>query len=112
MGLLYENLTENQSNVTCALNVSGSHTGHIQALGGSGDRKSARGGGGGGGGRISLTHSRHDSVPHYRGTFDVWGGAPGTNAEAGASGTVYVRDHMRDYSYVFFLLFHKATEYL
>ena len=80
--------------------ITGSHTGHIQVLGGSGDTKSIKGGGGGAGGRISLTHSRHDSVPHYRGAFDSWGGAPGSNAEAGASGTVYVKDLMRIYMLV------------
>ena len=72
----------------------GSHTGHIQVLGGAGDPNS---GGGGGGGRIALTHSRHEAIPHFRGSFDVWGGAPGTGAEAGASGTAYVEDLERDY---------------
>ena len=74
--------------------LTGSHTGHIQALGGAGDPSS---GGGGGGGRIALTHARHEAIPHFRGSFDVWGGAPGTGAEAGASGTAYVEDLERDY---------------
>ena len=74
--------------------ISGSHTGHIQALGGAGDKTK---GGGGGGGRIALTHNRHDAIPHFRGSFDVWGGAPGTGAEAGASGTAFVHDTRRQH---------------
>ena len=83
--------------IRCFVAISGSHTGHIQALGGAGDTTSNTGGGGGGGGRIALTHSRHDAIPHFRGSFDIWGGAPGTGAEAGAAGTAYVEDYIRDY---------------
>lgn len=72
----------------------GSHTGHIQALGGSGDVTK---GGGGAGGRIALYHSRHEAIPYHRGYYDTYGGAPGKYAEAGASGTVYVQDDERDY---------------
>jgi hypothetical protein len=72
----------------------GSHTGHIQALGGSGDTTK---GGGGAGGRIALYHSRHETIPYHRGYYDVHGGKPGTGAEAGASGTVYVQDDERSY---------------
>ena len=89
------------------MTILGSHTGHIQALGGAGDKNS---GGGGGGGRILLLHARHDSIPHFRGSFDVWGGAPGTNAEAGASGTAYLKDDKRDFTFVFFLCFLKGMD--
>ncbi|KAL4226615.1 hypothetical protein ACF0H5_014598 [Mactra antiquata] len=76
-------------------NFTGSHTGHIQALGGSGDLSN---GGSGSGGRIALYHSRHHTIPFYRGYYDVYGGTPGTRAEAGASGTVYVQDNERSYN--------------
>ncbi|XP_060557569.1 uncharacterized protein LOC132717977, partial [Ruditapes philippinarum] len=76
-------------------NFTGSHTGHIQVIGGSGDVTK---GGGGAGGRIALYHSRNETIPHYRGYFDSFGGKPGTNAEAGAAGTVYVHDGERSYS--------------
>ncbi|WAR26294.1 hypothetical protein MAR_011998 [Mya arenaria] len=77
-------------------NFTGSHTGHIQALGGSGDL--VNGGGGGSGGRIALYHQRHETIPLYRGYFDVYGGAPGTHGEAGSSGTAYVNDDERNYN--------------
>lgn len=76
------------------LRILGSHTGHIQSLGGSGDMAK---GGGGAGGRIALYHARHHTIPPYRGYFDVYGGKPGSNAEAGASGTAYVQDNERDF---------------
>ena len=86
--------------LTCTVTFylfTGSHTGHIQVIGGSGDVTK---GGGGSGGRIALFHSRHVTIPHYRGYFDSFGGKPGTYAEAGASGTVYVEDGERSYRWV------------
>ncbi|XP_053376395.1 uncharacterized protein LOC128547486 [Mercenaria mercenaria] len=83
-------------------NFTGSHTGHIQAIGGSGDVTK---GGGGAGGRIALYHSRHVTIPHYRGYFDSFGGKPGTSAEAGAAGTVYVHDGERSYRSVNYYIY-------
>lgn len=82
--------------------LAGSHTGHIQAIGGSGDMNS---GGGGSGGRVALYHSRHETIPLFRGYFDVYGGKPGSNAEAGASGTAYVQDDERDFKYAMRITF-------
>ena len=86
---------------------SGSHTGHIQALGGAGDKTK---GGGGGGGLISLSHARHDAIPHFRGSFDVWGGSAGSGAEPGASGTAWVEDRQRSYRLVLLDLIDEITE--
>jgi len=66
-------------------------------LGGSGDLTKS---GGGSGGRIALYHSRHETIPPFRGYFDVYGGAPGTSAEAGASGTAYIQDDERNFKLV------------
>ncbi|KAK3576661.1 hypothetical protein CHS0354_004945 [Potamilus streckersoni] len=76
------------------VNFTGSHTGHIQALGGDGD---PAGGGGGSGGRIALYHSRHHTIPPFRGSFDVYGGKGQGGSEVGASGTVYIEDYERNH---------------
>ncbi|CAH1775844.1 unnamed protein product, partial [Owenia fusiformis] len=73
-------------------NFSGSHTGHIQALGGAGDVAK---GGGGSGGRIAIYHYNHITSRPYRGYYDLQGGSPSTYAEPGASGTAFVK-HTED----------------
>lgn len=75
----------------------GSHTGHIQSLGGVADAST---GGGGSGGRIALYHNSHHTIPPYRGFFDTYGGRgnDNTGAEAGASGTAYIKNTETDYS--------------
>ena len=74
----------------------GSHTGAIEAVGGVSD---AAKGGGGAGGRVAVYHSTHLSMPPYRGYYNVYGGqpAPSSEAEAGASGTVYIFDRKTDH---------------
>jgi hypothetical protein len=67
--------------------LSGSHTGAIQAIGGTGNA----GSGGGSGGRIAAYYSNKYTHHPYRGTFDVYGGKGVSGAEAGASGTVYLK---------------------
>ena len=75
----------------CWVFVTGGHTGAIQATGGAGQLGSGRGASGSGaGGRVALYHSTVDQHPPYRGRYDTQGGAVGTNAEAGASGTVFI----------------------
>jgi hypothetical protein len=77
--------------------IIGSHTGHIQSLGGVADTSI---GGGGAGGRIALYQNSHHTIPPYRGFFDTYGGRgnSGTGAEAGASGTAYIRNTQTAYS--------------
>ena len=66
---------------------SGGHTGIIQSRGGNG----IAGAGGGSGGRIAVYYSNNDTHHPYRGKFDTSGGSASTGAEAGASGTVYLK---------------------
>ena len=47
-----------------------------------------------------MYHSRHETIPLYRGYFDVYGGKTSADAEVGASGTAYVMDYERDYRFV------------
>lgn len=67
--------------------LSGGHTGIIQSRGGSG----SAGAGGGSGGRIAVYYSNNDTHHPYRGKFDTSGGSVTSGAEAGASGTVYLK---------------------
>lgn len=67
--------------------LSGSHTGAIQALGGTGNA----GSGGGSGGRVAAYYSNKYTHHPYRGSYDVYGGKGISGAEAGASGTVYLK---------------------
>ena len=67
--------------------LSGGHTGIIQSRGGSG----TAGSGGGSGGRIAVYYSNNDTHHPYRGKFDTSGGSVTSGAEAGASGTVYLK---------------------
>ncbi|KAL8620480.1 hypothetical protein ACOMHN_056872 [Nucella lapillus] len=73
------------------VNITGSHTGAIEAVGGVSD--SVRGGGGAGG-RVAVYHSSHLSMPPFRGRYSTQGGqpAPSGGAETGAAGTVYIFD--------------------
>jgi hypothetical protein len=48
--------------------IIGSHTGHIQSLGGVADTSI---GGGGAGGRIALYQNSHHTIPPYRGFFET-----------------------------------------
>ena len=66
---------------------SGGHTGIIQSRGGSG----SSGSGGGSGGRIAVYYSNNDTHHPYRGKFDTSGGSATSGAEAGASGTTYLK---------------------
>jgi len=77
----------------------GSHTGHIQSLGGLGDPNY---GGSGAGGRIALYHASHYTIPPFRGAYDTYGGRgnSGTGAEAGASGTAYILNTTSEFSTV------------
>lgn len=67
--------------------LSGGHTGIIQSRGGSG----TAGSGGGSGGRIAVYYSNNDTHHPYRGRFDTSGGSVTSGAEAGASGTAYLK---------------------
>ena len=67
--------------------LSGSHTGAIQCLGGTGKP----GSGGGSGGRLTVYYSNKHTDHPYRGGFDVYGGKGLSGAEAGASGTAYLK---------------------
>jgi hypothetical protein len=66
----------------------GGHTGSIQSLGGGGD---ATTGGSGSGGRIAVYHDTVIEVVPYQGSYDTEGGPVGNTAEAGASGTTYIK---------------------
>ncbi|XP_076091252.1 uncharacterized protein LOC143063127 [Mytilus galloprovincialis] len=79
------------------VNFTGSHTGHIQALGGVADISI---GGGGAGGRIALYQNTHHTIPPYRGFFDTYGGRGNSNkgSEAGASGTAFIQNTETGYS--------------
>ena len=68
--------------------LSGGHTGVIQSHGGSG----AAGSGGGSGGRIAVYYSNNHTHHPYRGKFDTSGGNATSGAEAGAAGTVYLKN--------------------
>ena len=71
--------------------VTGGHTGAIEVMGGAGQRDTGRDvSGSGAGGRIALYHSTVEQHPPYRGQFNTQGGPVGTNAEAGASGTLFI----------------------
>ncbi len=48
-------------------------------------------GGSGAGGRVAIYHSTNPRIPPYRGSYDIHGGPVSVKAEAGASGTVYVK---------------------
>ena len=72
----------------------GGHTGAVQSLGGGGDQTN---GGGGSGGRIAIYHDTVITVMPYQGSYDTHGGPVGSTAEAGASGTVYIKHHSSGY---------------
>ena len=74
--------------------LSGGHTGVIQALGGSGGSST----GGGAGGRIAAYYVNNHTHEPYRGSYDVYGGDANQDAEAGASGTVFLKHTGNDYS--------------
>ena len=74
--------------------LSGGHTGVIQSNGGSG----AAGSGGGSGGRIAVYYSNNDTHYPYRGKFDTSGGNATSGAEAGAAGTVYLKNTRSGFS--------------
>ena len=67
--------------------LSGGHTGIVQSRGGSGTVVS----GGGSGGRIAIYYRNNDTHHPYRGKFDTSGGSGSSEAEPGASGTVYLK---------------------
>ncbi|KAK2190041.1 hypothetical protein NP493_91g04042, partial [Ridgeia piscesae] len=74
-------------------NFTGSHTGAIRALGGTGQIENVDGkgaSGSGSGGRIAIYHSTSRLISPYRGTYDTEGGTVGSVAEAGAAGTVFL----------------------
>ena len=74
--------------------ISGGHTGSIQAKGGSGDIR----GGSGSGGRIAIYHTSNVTHNFYQGNFKVHGGPVGSSAEAGASGTVFLKHIHMDHT--------------
>lgn len=69
--------------------LTGGHTGAIQVKGG--DVPAAYNGGGGAGGRIAAYYNNSIKDAFYGGTFETDGGSVGSNAENGASGTVYLK---------------------
>lgn len=73
---------------------SGSHTGAIQSLGGSGNS----GSGGGSGGRLAVHYSNIHTDHPYRGSLDVYGGKGIGGAESGASGTAYLKHQATGHS--------------
>ena len=70
------------------LHVPGGHTGAIQSMGGSGDAS----GGSGSGGRITVYHTSNVTHDFFQGAYNVHGGPVYSSAEAGASGTFYLKN--------------------
>ena len=66
----------------------GGHTGAIQAMGGSGDTT----GGSGSGGRVAVYHTSNVTHDFFQGAYNVQGGPIYDQAEAGASGTFYLKN--------------------
>ncbi|XP_033640829.1 uncharacterized protein LOC117301055 [Asterias rubens] len=68
--------------------LTGGHTGAIQSMGGSGDAS----GGSGSGGRITVYHTSNVTHDFFQGAYNVHGGPVYSSAEAGASGTFYLKN--------------------
>ena len=63
-------------------------------MGGSGDAR----GGSGSGGRIAIYHTSNITHNFYQGSYQVHGGPVGNQAEAGASGTVFLKHIHKDHT--------------
>ncbi|XP_038052472.1 uncharacterized protein LOC119725183 [Patiria miniata] len=68
--------------------LTGGHTGGIQANGGSGDSTA----GSGSGGRVAVYHTSNVTHDFFQGAYNVQGGPVHSPAEAGASGTFYLKN--------------------